>query len=104
MDDYPNWLEIDDFEVPLDKEEEAILDDILMDKLHQGGDKLAGWASWVQFPEYPNCPICDELMNQFVFQIESLDNVPYMWGDAGVGYIVQCPQHKKEVAFLSQCS
>ncbi|MCU0533873.1 MAG: YwqG family protein [Hydrococcus sp. Prado102] len=43
-------------------------------------------------------------MNQLVFQIESHENVPYMWGDGGVGYILQCPIHKEEVAFLWQCT
>ncbi|RUR87009.1 DUF1963 domain-containing protein [Chlorogloeopsis fritschii PCC 9212] len=102
--DYPNWLEIDEFKIPLEKDEEDILDDILMEEFHQGGDKLAGWPDWVQVPEYPKCPICSQPMNQLVFQLESADNIPYTWGDAGVGYILQCPQHKEEVAFLWQCT
>ncbi|MEH1897802.1 MAG: DUF1963 domain-containing protein [Nostoc sp.] len=104
VDDYPNWLEIDDFETTLDEDEKDFLDEILMEELHQGSDKLAGWADWVQHPEYPDCPICKHPMNEFVFQFESDDNIPYMWGDGGVGYIVQCPEHKETVAFFWQCA
>ncbi len=67
------------------------------------GDKLAGYPHWVQDVEYPNCPLCNRLMNQLVFEFASDDNVPYLWGDVGVGYILQCPEHKKELAFLWQC-
>jgi len=28
--------------------------------------------------EYPNCPTCNQPMKQFVFQIDSEDNLPYM--------------------------
>ncbi|MEW5857224.1 MAG: hypothetical protein AB1861_07570 [Cyanobacteriota bacterium] len=66
-------------------------------------DKLAGWPSWVQFPEYQNCPTCKSTMNQFIFQIESGENIFFTWGDAGEGYLIQCPEHKEQVAFLWQC-
>ena len=84
-------------EVILDKDEE----DILIDQ-YLYSDKLAGWADWVQFPRYPNCPTCNQPMNQFVFELGS-ENIPYAWGDYGEGYIVQCPEHKEQVAFLWQC-
>jgi uncharacterized protein YwqG len=67
------------------------------------GDKLAGYPNWVQSVEYPNCPICDRRMDRFIFEIASDDNIPYLWGDVGTGYIVQCPDHKDRVAFLWQC-
>lgn len=66
-------------------------------------DKLAGWPHWIQDIEYPNCPTCNQIMNQFIFQFETDDNIPYLWGDAGAGYFVQCPEHKDQVAFLWQC-
>jgi len=69
-----------------------------------GDDKLAGWPRWVQDIEYPNCPTCDGVMNQFIFQLESDDNIPWLWGDLGTGYLVQCPEHKNKVAFLWQCT
>jgi hypothetical protein len=66
------------------------------------GDKLAGWPSWVQNVEYPTCPRCQERM-RYVFQLDSEDNVPYMWGDAGTGHITQCPQHLDVVTFTWAC-
>jgi Domain of unknown function (DUF1963) len=67
------------------------------------GDKLAGWSHWVQDIEYPNCPACDRLMDQLIFEFASDEHVPYLWGDVGTGYILQCPNHKEQVAFLWQC-
>lgn len=102
VDDYPNEEELEIHEVILDWSEIDLLYDEIL--LLIGGDKLAGWPLWVQSPEYPNCPICNQLMNNFIFQLESYDNLPMSWGDAGAGYIVQCPEHKEQVAFLWQCA
>jgi uncharacterized protein YwqG len=98
IDDYPSWYECD---IILDDEESEILS---YHGIPEQADKLAGWPSWVQDVEYPNCPTCSKQMNQFIFQIESEDNLPYMWGDAGAGYLLQCPEHKDKLAFLWQCS
>ena len=38
-----------------------------------------------------------------VFQLDSEKNVPFMFGDAGVGHITQCPTHKDVVAFTWAC-
>ena len=67
------------------------------------GDKLAGWPAWVQGVEYPNCPRCGRRMAH-VFQVDSEDHVPFMFGDAGCGHITQCPEHKEVVAFGWACS
>ncbi|WP_319419507.1 pentapeptide repeat-containing protein [Pleurocapsa sp. FMAR1] len=66
-------------------------------------DKLSGYPRWVQDPEYPNCPICDHSMDRLIFEFASDDNIPYLWGDVGTGYFLQCPEHKKQVTFLWQC-
>lgn len=66
-------------------------------------DKLSGYPRWVQDPEYPNCPICDRSMNRLIFEFASDNNIPYLWGDVGTGYFLQCPEHKKQVTFLWQC-
>ena len=62
------------------------------------GDKLAGWSAWSQGNELPRCPECDELM-EFVFQIDSNDHLPFMFGDLGRGHVTQCPIHREVVAF-----
>jgi hypothetical protein len=66
------------------------------------GDKLGGWTFWVQYPSYPSCPTCGEAM-ALVFQIDSENNVPYMFGDVGVGHVTQCPTHKDVVTFSWSC-
>ena len=66
------------------------------------GDKLAGWPAWIQNVEYPHCPRCRRRMVH-VFQVDSEDNVPFMFGDAGCGQITQCPEHKDVVAFGWSC-
>jgi len=68
-----------------------------------GGDKLGGWPNWIQSPEYPNCPECGARM-QLVFQIDSEDHVPFMFGDVGCGHITQCPTHKHVVTFGWACT
>jgi uncharacterized protein YwqG len=67
------------------------------------GDKLAGWPGWIQGVEYPDCPRCGRRM-VVVFQMDSEDNVPFMFGDVGCGHITQCPEHKEIVAFGWACS
>jgi uncharacterized protein YwqG len=68
----------------------------------EAGDKLAGWPCWVQDVDYPACPSCGQRM-EIVFQLDSEDNVPYMFGDVGTGHITQCPQHLDVFAFAWAC-
>ena len=65
-------------------------------------DKLGGWPRWIQGAEYPSCPTCDTRM-RLVFQLDSEDHVPYMFGDSGIGHITQCPTHHDVVAFGWAC-
>lgn len=65
-------------------------------------DKLGGWPAWVQGVEYPSCPRCGKRM-VLVFQVDSEDNVPFMFGDIGCGHVTQCPKHKEVVAFGWAC-
>lgn len=67
------------------------------------GDKLGGWPAWVQGAEYPPCPECKRPMD-LVFQIDSEDNVPHMFGDVGCGHITQCADHPHALAFGWACS
>jgi len=64
------------------------------------GNKLAGWPTWVQNVEYATCRKCDALMNLLVFQIAHDKNIPFMLADGGIGQIIQCPEHKDELAFV----
>jgi uncharacterized protein YwqG len=67
------------------------------------GDKLGGWPLWVQGVEYPSCPTCGSRM-QLVLQVDSEDNIPHMFGDAGCGHVTQCPVHSDVLAFAWACS
>lgn len=67
------------------------------------GDKLGGWPAWIQSAEYPACPECSRTM-ELVFQVDSEDNIPHMFGDAGCGHITQCPDHPQVLAFGWACS
>lgn len=64
-------------------------------------DKLLGWPAWIQGIEYPVCPHCKNKMT-YVFQIDSNDNLPYMFGDVGCGHITYCAC-KRVVAFAWAC-
>jgi hypothetical protein len=66
------------------------------------GDKLLGWPAWVQGVEYPSCPRCGRRM-ELLFQLDSEDHVPYMFGDAGCGHVTRCPDHPDVVAFGWAC-
>jgi hypothetical protein len=81
-----------------------IEEDLLRERIGDSklGDKLAGWPAWVQSVEYPDCPRCG-LRMAHVFQVESRDHIPFMFGDAGCGHITQCPDHKEVVAFGWAC-
>jgi uncharacterized protein YwqG len=83
---------------------EGVQDEYLAEKVANSelGDKLAGWPAWIQNVEYPNCPRCGRRMVH-VFQVDSEDNIPYMFGDTGCGHITQCLEHKDVVAFGWAC-
>lgn len=98
--DYPGYEERSDEGVELTEEEENLSYD--EEIAPQTGDKLGGWPAWVQSVEYPSCPDCGSTM-QLVFQLDSEVNVPYMWGDSGIGHITQCPQHPQQLAFGWAC-
>ena len=101
VDDYPNGEEIEIQGISISGDDLDFFDDIGM---YPQGDKLAGWTAWVQFKECPDCPICHQKMEQLIFQLDSDDNIPFLWGDCGKGYILQCADHKEQVAFVWQCS
>lgn len=81
-----------------------VRDDMLAENISnsESGDKLGGWPHWIQGPEYPSCPTCSETM-VLLFQVDSEDHVPFMWGDAGCAHITQCPTHQDVVAFGWAC-
>lgn len=98
-DDYPNWEELENLGCTLSDEQSDYLTEI---GFPQPKDKLLGWPYWVQGVEYPDCPDCGEPM-KFIFQIDSENNLPYMFGDTGCAHVTQCEQHKDKVAIAWAC-
>ncbi len=99
VEDYPGWEEAELLGIELEDDEWNKLEE---SGYPRGGDKLAGYPMWVQSVEYPDCPVCGEQM-RLVFQIDSEDNLPYMFGDVGCGHITQCKNHKEQLAFGWAC-
>jgi len=97
--DYPGYEERDEAIEMSNEEEDFAQDNDIGPAM---GDKLGGWPHWVQSVEYPSCPECGNQMG-LVLQLDSEDNVPYMWGDSGVGHITQCSSHPHQVAFGWAC-
>lgn len=98
-DDYPNPDELEILGCKLTKDQR----DILYDQDYPlSKDKLLGWPYWVQNVEYPDCPECGEPM-QLIFQIDSDDNLPYMFGDTGCAHITQCKTHPHIMAIAWAC-
>lgn len=98
IEDYPNPEEGESLDIELEDDEW----DVMTEEFPHIGDKLGGYPAWVQGVEYPDCPLCGETM-QLLFQIDSEDNLPYMFGDVGCGHITQCKDHKEQLAFGWAC-
>lgn len=98
-DDVPGWEELYQMGHQLSPEEEEALDKA---ERPANGDKLGGWPAWVQGVEYPSCPQCDARM-ELVLQIDSEDNLPYMFGDMGAGHLTCCPNHPDVLTFAWAC-
>ncbi len=98
-DDYPNCEELEELEIDLSDEEAEMLYEQDYPKT---GDKLLGWPAWVQGIEYPECPDCGDRM-KFIFQIDSEDNLDYMFGDVGCAHITQCEKHPERLAIAWAC-
>ncbi len=98
--DVPNWEESESLGVEFTDDEADTLADTSIPK---DGEKLGGWPMWIQGIEYPNCPECGESM-EFLFQIDSDRNIPFMLGDAGIGHVTRCKSHPEILTFGWACS
>lgn len=104
--DYPSAYEAEEVGVPLSLDEASdfcfYAPDVAGFECPRECDKLLGWPHWIQGVVYPDCPTCNKKM-RYLFQIASEDNVPYMFGDAGIGHVFICPTHPRRVAFAWSC-
>jgi uncharacterized protein YwqG len=97
--DAPNWEESERMGIAFEDEEADKLADT---NLPADGEKLGGWPAWIQGVEYPNCPQCDQPM-EFLFQIDSEKNIPFLLGDAGIGHVTRCKSHPDVLTFGWAC-
>lgn len=103
------WTSVVDIPSIQDAEELGLEDEALevenQDEMDEpaDGDKLLGWPHWVQGAEYPTCTECGRSM-EYLFQLDSKDNLPYMFGDAGIGHITYCTLHTNILAFGWACT
>jgi uncharacterized protein YwqG len=100
FDDKQVTVECSDLHIYLEDIDSDVFNNILVT---HGGDKLGGWPYWVQGSEYPNCPECHDQM-ALLMQIDSEDNLDYMFGDAGCAHLTQCRKHPHQLAFGWACS
>ena len=100
IDDYPCAEEYDDLNIVMNDEQyERILDS---DFEVRNGDKLLGWPLWGQSIEYPSCPECNEAMD-YIFQIDSGNNLDFLFGDCGTAHITQCKTHRNQMTIAWAC-
>jgi uncharacterized protein YwqG len=96
VEDYPDRTEWPELGIEADDDAADALCDLGYEPRQH--DKLLGWPSWPQYVDYPNCRVCKREL-WLVFQLESDQNLRYMFGDDGCGHITCCPDHPEELAF-----
>ncbi len=104
VDDFPHFEEYAQLGIDLELDDDVYE---LMEQRNMGlpveNDKLFGWPYWVQSVEYPYDRNSEKQM-ELVFQFISEDNLPYMFGDVGIGHLTQSPDNKNELGFGWACS
>lgn len=100
-DDYPHYEDFADLGIEVDDDQYEIAQN--NDKgIPLSGDKLFGWPYWIQGSEYPNDRKTGTKM-EMLFQLDSEINLPFMFGDVGVGHLTQSPDNDQELAFGWAC-
>ena len=101
--DYPHFEEYAQLGIELELEDDVYE---LMEQREIGlpieQDKLFGWPHWVQSVEYPFDRKTGN-KTELLFQLASEVNLPYMFGDAGIGHLTQSPDDKNELGFGWAC-
>lgn len=64
-------------------------------------DKLFGYPHWLQSSEFTNTLKSDN--EHLLFQLASNDNLPFMFGDSGIGYLLKNRNHNNPLSFYWQC-
>lgn len=64
--------------------------------------QISGYPMWVQGAEPIECEECGEFM-RLLAQIDSEEKAGLMWGDSGMVYLFECPEHPSAVQMRLQC-
>ena len=99
VDDYPHPEELYELDVEFSDEEIDLLYD--SDMTTQEGDKLFGYPYWIQGVEYPEDK--EGNLMEMIFQFDSENNLPYMFGDNGIGHLTQSKNDDELLAFGWAC-
>ncbi len=103
VDDYPDTIEYSENGIDLDIDDDILeLMEIREICVPIEKDKLFGWPRWVQDIEYPSDRQTLTQM-ELLFQFVSEDNLPYMFGDDGIGHLTQSLDNENELAFGWAC-
>ncbi|GAA4343053.1 DUF1963 domain-containing protein [Flaviaesturariibacter amylovorans] len=101
-DDYPHYEEHEALGLMIDDDDYEVLESEVEKGVPLAGDKLYGWPLWVQSEEYPYDRQTGKRM-ELLFQIDSEVNLPYMFGDSGIGHLTVSPDNDGELAFAWAC-
>ncbi|WP_428224651.1 DUF1963 domain-containing protein [Flavobacterium sp.] len=101
QDDYPHYEEYAELGIDFDYDLADVLEERNLLQTIQK-DKLFGWPFWVQSIEYPNDRKTGNRM-ELLFQIDSEDNIPFLFGDCGTAHLTQSPDDKNEMTFGWAC-
>lgn len=85
--DYPSFEEFEQLGIEIPDEVFELLEETEFIQTLEG-DKLLGWPYWIQSEEYPIDEETGQTM-ELLFQLDSEDNLDYMFGDSGIGHLTQ---------------
>jgi hypothetical protein len=74
----------------------------LIRRLNHATDKLGGWPHWIQDADYPRVPQEEHPLDRLVMQLTSGGNLPWTWGDNGIGYLVRSATRPGLMTFFWQ--
>ena len=66
------------------------------------GDKCGGWPHWIQDPQWGTAP-SGRPFDRLVLQMDTGGNLPYQFGDSGIGFILGTSEDPLEFGFVWQC-
>lgn len=100
--DYPHSEDYNQLDIEL-QVPDAIYDYMLANNIGttNDNDKLFGYPRWLQSSAFSKDQNSDD--RHLLFQLASNDNLPFMFGDSGIGYLIKITNNNNELSFNWQC-